>query len=198
MRLLLVRHGQTASNASLLLDTAAPGADLTELGLRQAQGLVDRLRDHQIQALYVSDLVRTQQTVEPLAASLGLTPTVLGGLREIPAGEDEMSADWARYISVLRSWGEGDPAARLPGGENAHEFLERYDAALTQIASSGFDCVVVVSHGAAIRAWTSHHVPQFVEEVVHAGLPNTTVIVLEGDPEHGWSLVAIEVPEDAD
>ena len=37
MRLLLLRHGQTVANTTAALDTAAPGHDLTELGVRQAQ-----------------------------------------------------------------------------------------------------------------------------------------------------------------
>lgn len=37
MRLILIRHGQTTANVDYRLDTAIPGADLTDLGRRQPQ-----------------------------------------------------------------------------------------------------------------------------------------------------------------
>jgi probable phosphoglycerate mutase len=195
MRLLLVRHGQTPSNVAMLLDTAHPGALLDETGHSQAHTLVERLADEVIQAIYVSDLIRTAQTATPLAAARGLEPRVLPGLREIPAGEDEMSPDWLRYVSMLRAWWEGDPRARIPGGEDAHEFLDRFDAAIREIARAGHETVAVVSHGAALRVWTEHRIPGFNERMGRLGLPNTAVIVAEGDPETGWSLVSIDFPD---
>lgn len=58
MRLTLVRHGQTLSNVSRLLDTAYPGADLDETGRRQAVELAARFAGVDIDAIYVSDLAR--------------------------------------------------------------------------------------------------------------------------------------------
>ncbi len=71
MRLLLIRHGQTHSNVSGSLDTARPGADLTDLGREQAELLVERLKDEPVDALHASTLVRTQQTIAPLARARG-------------------------------------------------------------------------------------------------------------------------------
>ena len=87
MRLYLVRHGRTSSNVDRLLDTASPGADLDDVGRAQATRLVERLDGHHLEAVYASDLVRTQQTLAPLASARGLEMTILGGLREIQAGE---------------------------------------------------------------------------------------------------------------
>ena len=81
MRLFLVRHGQTASNVARLLDTAFPGADLDEIGRAQAASLVPRIGERGIEAIYASDLVRTQQTAADIAAHLGHEVRVLGGLK---------------------------------------------------------------------------------------------------------------------
>ena len=70
MRVMLVRHGQTSSNARGLLDTAAPGADLTDLGREQAAALVDLLDGQRVDAIFASTLVRSQQT----AAAAGRGP----------------------------------------------------------------------------------------------------------------------------
>lgn len=196
MRLLLVRHGQTTSNVGQLLDTAFPGADLDELGRRQAAALVHRLAEARIDAIAVSNLVRTAQTAAPVAAHRSLTPVVFPGLREISAGEDEMSPLWQRYVATLVGWAD-DPTLRLPGGESGLEFLARYDEAIDEIAALGHDHVMVVSHGAAIRTWAGHRVPGLAGTLGHGGVPNTTVIQVEGSAADGWELVSIDVPDGA-
>ena len=191
MRLILVRHGQTASNTSFLLDTAEPGADLDSLGLEQAAGLVERLSHHPIEAVYSSSLVRTQQTARPVAEARGLELRVLPGLREISAGDDELSQDATRYIGTLVAWGTGDLDARIPGGEDSHEFFARFDAAIGQIAAAGEEVVMVVSHGAALRVWSMGRVAGFVEALGRSHLDNTGVIIVDGSPEDGWQLAEL-------
>ena len=191
MRLILVRHGRTDSNVGLLLDTGEPGAELDESGLEQAASLVERLSEHPIDAVFASNLVRTQQTARPLAEARGLEVRVLPGLREIPAGEDEMSADARRYIGALIAWGEGDLHARVPGGENALEFFARYDDAIDTVAASGAEVAMVVSHGAALRVWATARVAGFREALGPAHLDNTGVIVVDGSPAEGWVLVQL-------
>ena len=195
MRLFLVRHGQTSSNAARLLDTAFPGADLDETGRAQAASLVHRMGERGIEAVYASDLVRTQQTAADVAAHLGHEVRVLGGLREIQAGEDEMSELWQRYVGALVAWGQGDLDACVPGGENAHAFLARYDEAIARIAAAGHDSAMAVSHGAALRTWVSERVRGLGNEMAERRLGNTTVITLEGDPD-GWRFVDWEEPDE--
>ncbi len=93
MRLLLIRHGQTPSNLKFLLDTAVPGAALTELGERQAAALPEALGDENIDTLYASTLIRTQLTAAPLAGARGLDVVVRDGIREVAAGDLEMRGE---------------------------------------------------------------------------------------------------------
>src|SRR3954463_12801820 len=95
MRLLLLRHGQTSSNVLGLLDTDAPGPSLTLLGQRQAEEVPMALAERAArpQALFVSTVLRTQQTAVPLAQHFGLRATVLPGVREIEAGALEDRSD---------------------------------------------------------------------------------------------------------
>ena len=195
MRLLLTRHGRTASNVAALLDTAPPGPDLDLVGRAQAVALSGRVTGQRIGGVYSSDLVRAVQTAEPVAEAFGVTATVLPGLREIPGGHYEMTADVRDYVAVLRSWGEGDRAARVPGGESGEEFLHRFDSAIRRIAEDGVAGALVVSHGAAMRAWSSHARPEVHAVLGHRGMPNTTVIVADGDPDDGWRLLGIDFPE---
>ena len=189
MRLILVRHGRTASNVGFVLDTAEPGADLDDGGLEQAATLVERLSHHRIDAVYTSTLVRTQQTARPVAQARGLELRVLPGLREVPAGEDELSADATRYIGTLIAWGTGELEARVPGGEYAHDVLARFHAPIGEVAVEDHDVAMVVSHGAALRVWSMARVRGFQQAIGEAHLDNTAVIVIDGSPQAGWELV---------
>src|SRR5438270_11029723 len=88
MRLILVRHGETACN----LDNTWHGWDdceLTETGLAQARAVGERLANESIDAVYCSDSRRAIQTAQAVAAPHGLEPIPLEGLRERHAGEFE-------------------------------------------------------------------------------------------------------------
>ncbi|WP_129787860.1 histidine phosphatase family protein [Promicromonospora panici] len=194
MRLLLLRHGQTPSNVRGLLDTAGPGPGLTALGERQAAAVPHALRDRQVDAIAVSPLVRTSLTAAPLARARGIEPLVVPGLQEIEAGDLEMAGAHEAHFSYLGTvfaWARGDVARPMPGGLDGRAFFGRYDEAVAKIAARGWESVVVVSHGAAIRTWASARVAGVdVDRVERATLANTALVEIDGDPDTGWRLVA--------
>lgn len=194
MRLLLLRHGQTHGNTSGALDTAFPGLDLTELGVRQAEAAARVLESTGLDGVYVSPLVRTQQTAAPLVALIDIEPVIKEGLREIAAADYEMATDEDSilgYIGTVADWIEGRLDTRMSGGENGHEFLARYDGAVAEILDAGHRTALVISHGAAIRTWVSSRV---TDSATHAmateGLANTALIEVEGDFESGWKILS--------
>ncbi|MEU6552009.1 histidine phosphatase family protein [Streptomyces sp. NPDC046915] len=194
MRLLLIRHGQTPSNAGFLLDTAVPGPGLTELGERQAAALPEALAGEDIEAVYASTLVRTRLTAAPLAAAHGLEVIVRDGIREVSAGDLEMlpghSERGELYMRTVFAWAAGDTAPRIPGGESGAEALARYDAVVAEAADSGAGTVALVSHGAAIRMWTAARADNVdVPFAAARPLDNTGVVVLEGSPSDGWKAL---------
>ncbi|WP_120520342.1 histidine phosphatase family protein [Arthrobacter celericrescens] len=193
MRLLLIRHGQTPGNVLGQLDTAFPGPGLTELGERQAAALPEALADEAIEAIYTSTLLRTQVTAAPLARALGLEPVVLDGVHEIEAGSLEKKTDHEshmRYMGTVFAWSDGNLEVRMPGAFTGHDFFERFDASVNKVAAAGHATAVIVSHGAAIRCWAGRRAEDidtlFAE--THQ-LPNTGIVVLEGDPDSGWSVL---------
>jgi len=198
MKLLLIRHGQTPGNVLGQLDTAHPGPGLTDLGERQAAALARSLANEQIDFLYASTLIRTQITAAPLAAERGLDVEVLSGLREIEAGSLEKLTDresHLRYLGTVFDWAAGELDRRMPAGPSGHDFFDRYDASIAQIAAAaegtGSDATVaVVSHGAAIRVWAGLRAanvePGFAARHV---LANTGIVAVEGDPDGGWRLI---------
>ena len=192
MRLIFVRHGQTPANVKGLLDTRVPGPGLTALGLRQAAALPAALSGEDVAAIYVSNMVRTQLTAAYLAASRELETIERSGIREIGAGEMEMRGDLAsvhRYLSTIYDWTRGDLALRMPGGESGAEFLTRYDAVVAEAARENPTTAVIVSHGAAIRAWASLRATNLPADfIMHHTLHNTGVVVAVGSPADGWMI----------
>ncbi|WP_248815102.1 histidine phosphatase family protein [Frankia sp. AgPm24] len=193
MRLMLLRHGQTPHNVAGALDTGRPGAPLTAFGQGQAQALPGALRGQRISAMYASVLIRTQLTAAPLAQARELGVTVLEGLEEITAGDLELhtaQASVTEYLDVIGSWIHGDLGRAMPGADTGHAFVDRYDAALASISAAhdDHDGVVVVSHGAAIRAWVGIRAAG-VGSVEHRWLANTGMVTLEGSAATGWTFV---------
>ncbi|WP_017602999.1 histidine phosphatase family protein [Nocardiopsis alkaliphila] len=193
MRLSMLRHGQTPSNVAGLLDTDAPGPGLTPLGHRQAAAVPTVLRGRSIDALVVSPLLRTHLTAAPLAEALEKEPVAMEGVREVEAGALEMGSDPAAhrtYVETVFAWARGQMDLRMPGGSDGHAFFASFDEAMLRIAEQGWEDVVVVSHGAAIRSWASARVLGVdVTEVARTPLANTGMVEIEGDPDSGWRLL---------
>lgn len=194
MRLLLIRHGQTPHNVTGALDTAFPGAGLTELGQRQAAAVPEALADEDVSAVYASPLVRTQLTGSPLAQERSIDVHVREGLQEIAAGDFEMRSDQAAveaYLGGLAAWLHGDLDHALAGGTNGHDFMARYDAAVRAIAQEHGrgDTVALFSHGAAIRVYAALAAGLDADEVEGLWINNTGMVMLDGRPGEGWDLV---------
>ena len=88
--LTLVRHAQSAANASGLIDTSAPGPETHPQGL--VSGDDSQRRNWPPTTTTASmprRMIRTQETATPTAQALGEPVTVLPGLREIEAGQYE-------------------------------------------------------------------------------------------------------------
>lgn len=193
MRIVMIRHGQTPSNVQGLLDTGAPGPGLTPLGTRQAEAIPGALGEREVDAVVVSSLLRTSLTADPLLNSRGIRSLALPGLAEIEAGDLEMAADSAsqqRYMETAFAWTRGQLHRRMPGGGDGHAFFTRFDQAIAEIAASGWQNAVVVSHGAAIRTWSRLRVAGAgIEALTQHHLANTAALELEGDPSTGWRLL---------
>jgi probable phosphoglycerate mutase len=141
--LILIRHGQSQGN----IDRCFGGhsqTPLTDLGREQAKltasfmakakasGGEDEAPTH----IYASDLPRTLQTAEPIAASLGLPLESTPGLRERTVGEldgkpfrvaqEERPELWKHLLSK-------DPHWCPPGGESVHQAHDRISNSLREI-----------------------------------------------------------------
>src|SRR5699024_10389014 len=69
-------------------------------------------------------------------------------------------------------------------------FFTRFDQAIAEIAASGWQNVVLVSHGAAIRTWSRSRISgPGVKTLSERQFANTGAVEMEGDPSSGWRLL---------
>jgi broad specificity phosphatase PhoE len=189
-----VRHGQSQANAAGFIDTSVPGPDITELGQQQSDAISEVLKGGGYDAIYASNMVRTQQTAAPLAADLNLPVTVLPGFREIDAGllegasENEGLGRIAYGLGPML-WVLGLRSLPIPGAADGNAFDARVDDALQSVIDSGADKPVVFAHGATIMFWVMMNVDNPDPLLIfNHPLGNTAVVVVNGGPEEGWTL----------
>lgn len=160
--------------------------------------MVDRLGDNNYDAIYASQMIRTQQTAEPMSAYLGLPIQVLPGLQEIEAGDYEGTPESGAldgYLKAPIAWAfAGQLGARIPGSIDGNEFDARVDGALKTMYDKGDRNVVVFSHGGTIMFWTMMNAKNLTLAekgmlLSQHALGNTDYVVIEGNPEDGWILV---------
>ena len=155
--IILVRHGESEPSVpGRPFPTVDGHGDpaLAPEGRDQAERVAERLADQQLDALYVTSLRRTHETAAPLAARLGLTPTVEPDLREVHLG------DWEEGL-FRQKMAEGDPVALrvvaeerwdlIPGAEPQDAFSTRVGEALNRVVAAHADQrVAVFAHGGVI------------------------------------------------
>jgi phosphohistidine phosphatase SixA len=132
--LYLLRHFEKQSGGS---DPA-----LTEVGRQRAEQLVIELAAAGVQEIYSSDYIRTRETVEPLAAKLGLTvklydPTKLAELAAILTNKNTT-------IVVSGHSNTTPQLVRLLGGQ-AEDMDESNYGTLFKLTRSSDEVVTVLS-----------------------------------------------------
>jgi broad specificity phosphatase PhoE len=187
--LTLVRHAQSNANAAGVIDTSVPGPDITALGYGQAADTAHQLSVNRYDGIYASTMVRTQETAAPLSEALDEPVTVLPGLQEIEAGQNEgLPEASAPKFAAPMVWLHGDRSARIPGSVNGDEFESRFNDAVRTIYDSGETNPVAFSHGLAILYWVLMTVKNPDMAVANDPLPNTAHVVVTGNPTDGWTL----------
>ena len=150
----LLRHGRTAYNATLRLQGQID-IPLDEVGRWQAeQGAVTLAASHRAARVVSSDLERAADTAAAYADQVGVPVETDPRLRERSFGvwegltSEEIAERWPAEHGEWRRGGE--PAG--VGAETKADVAERMAGAVREHAEalSSDECLVVVSHGAAI------------------------------------------------
>ena len=153
--LYIVRHGQTDLNKQGIVQGRGRDTDLNEEGRRQANQFYEAYKTVPFDKIYVSELKRTQQSVQPFI-DLGIPFKKLAGLDElawgIHEGQPATPETKAAFLMLMRDWLDGKLDEKFEGGESPNEVKARQLEALKVIMSHPEEkTVLICMHGRALR-----------------------------------------------
>lgn len=145
----LIRHGLPDFPDGKRMCLGITDIPMGQEGFSQAAAMAEKLPP--VTAVFSSPLIRAVQT----ASAIGLSISVLEGLREMHAGEwDGLTFEEikARYRKLYDARG-ADPSLPLPGAEDHEKGLSRFRSAMEQAATQSPGDFAVVTHGGVIAAF---------------------------------------------
>jgi len=153
--LYIVRHGQTDLNKLGIIQGRGMDTDLNDEGHRQAALFFDAYKSVSFDKIYISELKRTQQSIQPFI-DLGIPFEKLPGLDElgwgIHEGQPGTAENKAAFLQIMRDWLSSHLDQKFEGGESPNEVKERQQKALKIIMSHTEEQnVLICMHGRALR-----------------------------------------------
>lgn len=187
MRLVLIRHAHSQSNASGVLSGRLPNIHLSEKGIKQSQQLSERLGNFAVAQLRVSPMERCFETISPwlsdvvLKSSPDFEPIIDPSLNEVDYG------DWSgkKLISLARKkeWRtvqESPSRMYFPGGEGIAQMQSRAMSVVHELAKlPDSKTAVIVSHGDVIKSIVASALGTHLDEFQRIIVDPASVSVLE-------------------
>ena len=153
-RLLLVRHGEAKENSNGRF-WGRTDVELSDVGLRQAERLRDRLASEDISIVYSSDLRRALQTAQAIASRYELSVIACHELQEIDFGSAEgltYGEISRKYPDLVKSWFSWDLSFRFPDGESIADLNNRVSRFLHRLEEHAKEkTIVVTAHSGVLR-----------------------------------------------
>jgi len=170
--LFLIRHGETDWNVEGRYQGQAD-PPLNDRGLRQAHELGDKLASVNLDLLYTSPLLRSEQTAEIISRKLAIPFYKDERLMEINQGKWQTrlrSEIEALYPDLFRRW-ETDPwEVTPPGGESLEQVGQRVFAAIDELLQK---------HSGKRIGIVSHRIPIALIKMRFQGLDPDVVRLLK-------------------
>ena len=187
MRLVLIRHAHSQSNASGVLSGRLPNIHLSEKGIKQSQQLSERLGNFAVAQLRVSPMERCFETLSPwlndvvLKNSPDFEPIIDPSLNEVDYG------DWSgkKLITLARKkeWRtvqESPSRMYFPGGEGIAQMQSRAMSVVHELAKlPDSKTAVIVSHGDVIKSIVASAVGTHLDEFQRIIIDPASISVLD-------------------
>lgn len=135
VRILLIRHGETAWNRGKIF-RGTHDVPLNDNGLEQARHLAEALRGREIHAAYTSPLSRATETARVVLEPHGLDPVVEQGLKDFHYGDWtglEEAVVAAKWPEEHEQWTKAPHGLRVPGGDTLTEVREKAFGAMENL-----------------------------------------------------------------
>ena len=152
----LTRHGETDYNKRLVVQGSGIDSDLNETGREQARRFYNAFQHVNFDAVYVTELKRTHQTVAHFTEKYG-DPTIIPEFNEINwgilEGKDPTPERYNHFLEISAKWKQGDYDAAVEGGESPINMFKRQQKGLQKIMNDPHETVLICMHGRAMRSF---------------------------------------------
>ena len=150
MKLFVARHGQTIYNIKGLCNSDPKlQINLTEIGKQQAEKLANKLKKVQIDQIYASELIRTEQTAEIVNKFHSAVITIDERLNDNKSGFE--NKHFSEYYSALDN-ANNKWTARFNDGESLEDVKQRVNEFLNEIKSKNHESALVVTSMIIVQA----------------------------------------------
>ena len=187
MRLVLIRHAHSESNASGVLSGRIPDIHLSAKGIKQAQQLADRLGNFPVAQVRISPMERCAETIDPwlkqnvAKANKKFTTTIDPRVNEVDYGI--WSGKKLSSLSRKREWKtvqESPSRMYFPDGEGIAAMQARAMNAVHELAQLPQSQVaVIVSHGDVIKSIVASALGMHLDEFQRIIIDPASVTVIE-------------------
>ena len=179
-RIILVRHGQSISNAEQFWG-GQKDFPLTELGKAQAEVVADAIRaTEKVDVVYASDLERAYETGLAIAKRFDLPVIQDPNLREINTGRwtgTPIEGTKAKEPALMEKRKSDPVHFAFPEGESFEDLYHRGRKAITAIAEKNEGkCVVIASHGGILRTFETFVRYGTIEQIAIVSPPQNTAV----------------------
>lgn len=190
MRLTFIRHGETSANiAGTMQDIHVdmPLA-LTEKGIEQAKEAWEQLKNEQFDAIYVSDMQRTQETaryifpdrVDDFVLDARLREHLLSTKPGVSYSYTQLGQEvWSK---MRLEWFED--------GESFQQQIDRVADFLQELSTKSYKNVAIVTHGGSMRAlYVIAGLREPLQALLAQSIKNTATIIGDLTPDGKLTLV---------
>ena len=184
MRMIIVRHGESEWNR-IHRYQGQLDAPLSDLGLRQAEALAERLKNEPITHIYSSRLQRAARTAQTIASPhhASVPFEYSEDLLEIHHGEwqgkyaDEITA---QYSDGLREWREHPTRSQMPGGESFSNILKRtLDFQERAYAKHKDETILVSTHDVIVKILVADALGMDMDRINRIWITNASISEIE-------------------
>ena len=192
----VMRHGEAENNAKNVYSSDRNKNHLTEVGRGQVLQTAELLKKKNITKIYCSPFLRTRETAELVAETIGYPKEKIifdDRIRELEFGDfSERPVDEYWEFMKGKTW---DFDTEVPGGESFQDGKRRFGDFLYDInAKEKGESILIVSHGLSVEL-----IPAIIEgadkkrslEIFHSNMKNRNA---ELHHEHGF----VPLPHNSD
>lgn len=152
MQIYLIRHGQSTSDIENRIGGSYDDK-LTELGLKQAEELAQKLKSEKIDIIFSSPFKRARQTAKIIKNKLNCKLEIIEDLKErnrwgflSGMNKDEASKKYPKEFVFLQNWEN-----TIKGAENYENFKNRIKKVFKNLITLNNQSIAIITHGGPIN-----------------------------------------------